>query len=165
MALLTLAELNTNCTIVASYKPLYDDVVDEYFRMLLYSGCRPIELFDITRWSFADGYRWAWQPAKGNNIRYIQDGLVPPLFANAILTQTDLFGIYSMAKYNYIFNSFSTYSRLSTDTKDITNYSFRYAFVKNLYANGMPIPDIVTEMGWTNSIMAYGYINAEINGI
>lgn len=55
----------------------YSNRYAEAFELMKITGCRPVELFDHERWKIVDSNTVSLQPAKGNNLRYIESSLIP----------------------------------------------------------------------------------------
>jgi len=162
MYILSDAEILSVCLRVQEYHEEYDQVTNDFFTVLLNTGCRPEELMNITRWTWNGISPIDMQPLKGNNLRGFQKADLTPAFIQHIEAQEQYFNIYSIDKYNYIFNKYNSFGPLRVQNKLIRNYLYRYNKVRQLRLEGWSFERITNWFGWTNSGIVTGYAVKEI---
>lgn len=140
----------------------YFEELREAFKLLRLTGCRIQEIFEIERWSIISGYHVQVLPQKGNTNRSI---ILNPNFDNfleAIENQYKPFLSRTSFQLQNLFYKINPYGKLYSDTKEITNYFFRYLFIRELYETGLTFQQIADAMGYTSTTSVHNYLNADL---
>ena len=134
-----------------------------FFNVLWDTGCRPAEAFDITRWSFLSGSDCDLHPLKGNNIRTVSLAAASSSFLDCVINQTTPFQGLTLFQVQNLFDRIKLFHFLYSGDKVISLYIYRYRFVKQLYADGVPLATIAIIMGYTSTSTPQSYIDAVIS--
>lgn len=140
----------------------YFEELREAFILLRCTGCRIQEIFDINRWSVISGYETQLQPQKGNNPRIIFLNNNLNNFLAAITGQYKPFLGRTYSQLQNLFRRINKYGKIYSGTKEITNYFFRYLYVRELHENGLTVTQIAFIMGYTSDQAVNNYLNADL---
>jgi len=157
-----IAELRVMADYFVSAELPYFEELREAFKLLRHTGCRIQEIFDISRWEVSSGYTVIVQPQKGNNTRTIILNSDFDDFLAAITGQYSPFLGRTYSQLQGLFYKINPYGKLYSATKEITNYFFRYLFVRELDELGMTLQQIADEMGYTSTTAVNNYLNADL---
>lgn len=138
----------------------YFEELREAFQLLKLTGCRIQEIFDITRWTQITGYQVQLQPQKFNNPRIIILNSSFDNFLAAIVGQYKPFIGRTYSQLQYLFSKINIYGKIYSGNKEITNYFFRYLYVREMQDIGFTDLEIATEMGYTTAQAVSNYLNA-----
>jgi hypothetical protein len=130
--------------------------------LLRLTGCRIQEIFDIERWSVVSGYYLVFTPQKGNNARYVTLDSSVQNFINAVTGQYKPFLGRTYSQLQNLFQRINPYGKLYSGTKEITNYFFRYLYVRELFEDGLTVTQIANMMGYTSDQAVSNYLNADL---
>lgn len=102
------------------------------------------------------------QPAKNNNVRIIQQSVLPKLFLEYFKGGSKEYGLATMSKaYNYFSKTWPT-KQIYNESKQVELYCYRYNFVKQLAISGLSKDEIVKIMGWKVPEMVTRYADSVI---
>jgi len=149
-------------TFIEAEYPYFEEL-REAFKLLRLTGCRIQEIFDIGRWSIISGYQVSFQPQKGNNTRYITLDSNVDSFISAISGQYKPFLGRTYSQLQNLFQRINPYGKLYSGTKEITNYFFRYLYVRELWEDGLTVTEIANMMGYTSDQAVSNYLNADLS--
>lgn len=138
-------------------------ILKQHYYLFLYNtGCRPSEPLTPSTFIARNINQTIIQPLKNNNLRYIDNYLIPP-------------SIYSEENGNmsYLYSKdydtlLTTFNRLRpvgitmTNIKGSSLYLFRYNYVRKLSDLGLTPTEITTKMGWKNPNLVHSYLNKSI---
>jgi hypothetical protein len=163
MAALTLEELNDLCENYLVPLPFYSWNEAVFYQMLYYTGCRPAEAINPSRWSYVADRTFLLNPLKGNNTRTIVINEDVPRLLEYLINGETWLNRYSIAKFRFIWDKFNSYGQLIKGDKGIDLYCFRTLYVKKLkFIDGKTNSEIQTAMGWTNTHLPAIYYNSVI---
>lgn len=140
----------------------YFQELREAFRLLRLTGCRIQEIFEIYRWRRISGYQFEVIPQKKNSPRTI---ILDDTFSNFMAAVDGQFNPFLGRTYSqlqYLFTKINPWGKLYSGGKEITNYFFRYLYVRELAELGLTSTEIATEMGYSSTQAVNNYLNAEL---
>nr|WP_319266666.1 FISUMP domain-containing protein [uncultured Draconibacterium sp.] len=141
----------------------YFEELREAFKLLRLTGCRIQEIFQIERWSVIDGYNVQLQPQKFNNPRQITLNSDFDNFLAAIQNQYKPFLGRTYSQLENLFHKINPYGPIYSGSKYISNYFFRYLFVRELDADGKTPEQIAVIMGYTSPQAVNNYLSAPLS--
>ena len=159
--LLTYEELDSICLnfikTIESFSPLFGLFYNTAYAL----GTRFTELTEINRFSIIKGNVIAFQPAKGNNMRFFDLNQVPAQFEEMIRTQNDVFSrINYETSRQYILRHWPFWRvYYPTFTKELGFYMFRYRYIWGLARDGHNIQYISDQLGEIENTNTYNYVN------
>ena len=145
-----------------AYYPYFEEL-REAFKLLRLTGCRIQEIFQIERWSVIDGYNVQLQPQKFNNPRQITLNSDFDNFLAAIQNQYKPFLGRTYSQLENLFHKINPYGPIYSGSKYISNYFFRYLFVRELDADGKTPEQIAVIMGYTSPQAVNNYLSAPLS--
>jgi integrase len=134
----------------------------EFLYTLYYTGCRPIEVLEINRWSVLDATHFQLATAKGNYPRTIEKSAVYSTFAAAIEDGYVTYWLASIRQFRYAFNSIYEYAGATIGDKEVELYLYRHRMFKLLYEESYTIPQITDIMGEHSDTITEGYVFSNI---
>jgi hypothetical protein len=160
---INISQLRTACDhfITAEY-PYYEEL-REAFKLLKLTGCRIQEIFDISRWSIVSGYMVSFTPQKHNNARIITLNADFNNFLAAIQNQHAPFLGRTYSQLQNLFDRINPYGKLFSGGKEITNYIYRYLYVRELMEAGLTIQQTADIMGYHSTTAVSNYLNADLD--
>jgi len=162
MAILTYEELKSALIVVREGSPFYSQFLTDAFFVMYYSGCRPIELLDRSRWRFDANNVLFLQPAKGNSERIIPGQLWPTSFDGWVRGEDSSFRLVTYYSCRNLFNHLFPIKQTFIGNKAADQYLFRHRFVKDLKIQGRTDQQIMTDMGWSSPSLVNRYVNSVI---
>jgi integrase len=126
------------------------------------TGCRFMELADITRWQIVDSLTFTLQPEKGNNLRTFEKSILPATFLNMIQSQSTYFNGLTLSTGSYYFKRSYFGKRIWHEDKEITTHLFRHHICKKLYDEGNTRLTIKNFLGEVNIDNSNGYIDSDL---
>jgi len=139
-----------------------DWFLNECMSFLRITGCRPIELIDLSKWSYIGEYKFILYPAKGNKVR-----------TSTVLNPDS--GIWGMIKagfsrlpiYNYwgllrAFQKHRKWGDFYVENKPIELYFYRHMRVYNMLRIGISEESIINFFGWKDPSSFLNYKNSII---
>lgn len=160
--LLTFEQLESSLLKVMIPVAGYHDLIFDYFTNLYYIGCRPAELMNVEKWQRLDSQYFKLIPSKNNYPRFIKESAMSSPLVSAIDSGSSSPYGYKYFKQLYFFEKWFQYQPCHVGKKSIDLYLFRHHYVKKLYKDGHTIPEITSQMGWVNPLMAENYIFSQI---
>lgn len=160
--ILNLNEITEICDYFVNAPYPYYEVFREMFVVLMLTGCRPEEVFSIGRWTYISGYDCELQPCKSNNVRFVTLSSSTPNFIESVKNQTPPFMGLSIHQAQNLFNKVKLFNYLYSGDGIFTLYIYRYRFIKQLYADGVPLVNIASILGYTSTSTPQSYIDAVI---
>lgn len=159
---LSLSEIKTRCaSFQVGYYPYYPEL-KEYFRLLELSGCRTTEPLDFQRWTYVSDSTLLLQPLKGNNQRVINVGNECQSFVNDIRLRRNPFKGRTLANVYSCFNQIRTFRNSKVNSKPVSVYLFRYAYIKSLFDSGQSVMQVAAHMGYTSVDTPTYYLTAQL---
>ena len=140
----------------------YFTELHEAFQLLKLTGCRIQEIFEIYRWRRLEGNTFELIPQKKNNPRYIILDDTFLSFQTAVDNQYAPFLGRTYSQLQGIFNKINPYGKLYSGGKEITNYFFRYLYVRELFETGLTLSEIADHMGYGSTTAVNNYLNADL---
>ena len=141
--------------------PYYEEL-REAFIVLLLTGCRPNELFEINRWSVISDYTVSLLPQKGNTTRSCVLDSRCDNFLAAIQGQYSPFLGRTIYQFQNLYQQIREWGILNSGSKVITAYLYRYRFIWQLSADGYSLSQIASTMGYVESMTPQAYLSASI---
>jgi integrase len=146
------------------------DLVSPYnallMKVLLSTGCRPIELFDAGRWSDLDINNISLLPAKGNYSRIISKSILPPPFLDSLLADNLIsarLNISSLRRYFYKFMpNRPSFINIPYSNSEIGLYLFRHRSIKYDYANTQNYNETAENYGENEVGHIVNYVNSKL---
>lgn len=135
----------------------------EAFRLLYITGARVEEIFDISRWHLVVDDTYEFLPQKGNYERTVILSSDFESFKSAVSGQFKPFAGLSVGQFNRLFFAVSPHSSYFVDSKPISLYLFRYAFMRRLFRTGLTLNQIADKMGYTSTQVVAGYLENTID--
>lgn len=160
--LLTFDQLESSLLKVMIPVTGYHDLIFDYFTNLYYIGCRPTELMNVEKWQRLDSQYFKLIPSKNNYPRFIKESAMTSALVSAIDSGSSSPYGYKYFKQLYFFEKWYEFQPCHVGKKSIDLYLFRHHYVKKLYKDGQSIPEITSQMGWVNPLMAENYIFSQI---
>lgn len=160
MNILSDADLLILIDTLVAYDGYYFSECNDLANDLAVTGCRPNELFTISRWAPSTESEFLLYPSKGNNTRLISLLDLSESFIAAVLGQKKPYNGLSFRQLMMQINRVNYIGQLYVSTKPIDAYMFRYNLVKQYANSGLSDSEIVAKMGWTNIGMVGIYKNA-----
>jgi hypothetical protein len=157
MAVLTLSQIDDLCQELLVPQPNYNSQIIDYFRNMYATGCRPAELFDVSKWSYDGVSVFELQPLKGNLPRYFNASVLTSYFKDTIINNGTLYPFTTLRKQRYYNQKFRSVPQVFNLGKEVENYLFRYRYVKQLAADGEDNLTITAIMGWNDSTIVNLY--------
>jgi len=124
------------------------------------TGCRFMELADITRWQIVDSNSLSLQPEKGNTLRTFDKSLIPTTFLNMIQSQSTYFNGLTLSTGSYYFKRSYFGKRIYHQDKEITTHLFRHHICKKMYSEGATRQTIKNFLGEVSIDNSNGYIDS-----
>lgn len=164
MAIITTEQLDSYCRQAVDNAHSYSFFYGVCYLTQFNIGCRWIELYDLSRWSFSETYGWQLQPAKGNNLRTSIKNDLSEDWTNILLgdmTKMDYCRYSSFTRsFRFLFPVWPVYC----GEKDVTSHIFRYNKFKQLYeVEEQSIDFIKSYMGEVETLNVNTYINAVLH--
>lgn len=157
-----LDDINELCDYLVTCDYPYYEELRECFELLLLTGCRIRELFEIGRWSHVENDIYTVQPQKGNDLRTIELDSRFSDFKDAISGQYKPFLGRTVSQFENLFDKIKTWNFLRTGSRVFSSYIFRYRYVKSDAASGMSISEIAEDMGYCCVSTPTAYLDAVI---
>ncbi len=160
---LTDAELNASLVDVVSTTPAFYVDAQLYFSVLLKTGCRPIEVYEVERWRRLDAESFAVQCAKGQGERVLPQSLLPVGFVHMVDRETPLKWLSTVRSFRYAFQKSYMFLLPSKGLKYSELYLFRYNAFKQKYSetgSEIAVKEYFIE---SSLIVTQGYIYAAIS--
>lgn len=159
MPIITNTQLNdTLQDAIANVPDFYYDAY-LFFSVLYATGCRPVEVFEINRWSNYSPTQVRLLPAKGQDYRYLDKSILPSLFYEMIIGSYRQFWLASIRQMRYAFAGTYSLNTAVMGDKSSMLYLFRYNRFRQLSDGGMSEEDIKKYFAETSLAITHGYIN------
>lgn len=146
---------------IANVPPFYLDS-HLFFTVLYATGCRPVEVFEISRWTNYSPTQVRLLPAKGQGYRYIDKSILPSLFYEMIIGSYRQFWLASVRQFRYSFENVYSITTAQMGDKSSKLYLFRYNKFRQLTDGGMSEEDIKEYFSETSLLITHAYINNPI---
>tara|TARA_B110000503_G_C7121298_1_gene402647 strand:+ start:1305 stop:1802 length:498 start_codon:yes stop_codon:yes gene_type:complete len=162
MVVLTFAQLAAACNTSKDGSVFYSSFLNDALKVLYYTGCRPVELLDSSRWAIDNFGEITLQPAKNNLPRVIPAAPWPVDFVKWIQFGSSAFSLVTYSKIKNLHEKVWPYPQCYVLNKAIDPYVYRHHYVQKLANDGMTLPQIVAAMGWRSDQVANRYINSSV---
>ena len=164
MPTLTLAEIKDACAQVVDRAERYQPLQWIAFHTLQRTGCREGEVCDLTRWTLTNIGTYALRTEKGGGIRTFEAVDLPVQFREWIAGRKNGRAPTSVDRLRSAFRQMCPWSDLSSGRKGISTHLYRYAFIRQLAADKVPIEDIQRIMALASRRVVQGYIDNPVIG-
>lgn len=164
MQLITDEELDIICQFVVNYPPPFYTITTSFLQDLYNTGCRPMELLMIDRWTTTpgDSSTYTLDPLKGNNPRIISKSLLSENLIYAIDNSIAPYQNLSLRQLEYSMKKVFPVERIYAETKIIVAYPFRYNRVRKALASGMTQSQISIMFGWVSPTINATYSTQDL---
>lgn len=159
MPTLTLAEIQDTCAQVVDRAEKYQHVQWIAFHTLQRTGCREGEVCDLTRWKLTPVGTYELTTEKGAGIRKFEAVDLPMGFREWIAERKNCRAPTSVDRLRSAFRQMSKWQSLSSGKKGISTHLFRYAFIRQLAADMVPIEEIQEIMALASKRVVQGYLD------
>ncbi|MEI7513175.1 MAG: hypothetical protein WCJ74_00960 [bacterium] len=132
----------------------------EFFSIQSITGCRFIELKELSRWSVADETHLLLFTAKGSAPRLFKKSAFPPFFVKAITDSNNYFFSITNATASYYFKVFYPKKKVFHLQHPLTTHLFRHNFAKQLHLSNYTRADVQLEMGEKSIFNSNIYIDS-----
>ena len=164
MPTLTLAEIKDACAEVVDRSKKYQPLQWIAFHTLQQTGCREGEVCDLTRWRLTPIGTYELRTEKGGGVRTFEAVDLPIQFREWIANSKSGRAPTSMDRLRSAFRQMCSWSVLSSGNKGISTHLFRYAFIRQLAADAVPIEEIQKIMALSSKRVVQGYIDNPVIG-
>jgi hypothetical protein len=159
---LTNSQIEEHCNHIVLLSSRYYGDLLAFFQTIYYTGCRWIELYELSRWTY-DGLRgYTVQCAKGSTTRYIDEANVAEFIKTKIANGDQ---INPNSRYNSMSiyaERFALFPHLRCKDKEISLHIFRHNLVKKLYDLGYTPEMIGVIIGEIDVKNVNIYVNSQI---
>lgn len=159
MPTLTLAEIQDTCAQVVDRAEKYQPLQWIAFHTLQRTGCREGEVCDLTRWTLSKIGTYQLRTEKGGGIRTFEAVDLPVPFREWIAERKNGRAPTSVDRLRSAFRQMSPWHSLSSGKKGISTHLFRYAFIRQLEADTVPIEEIQEIMALASKRVVQGYLD------
>lgn len=164
MAIITTEELENYCKTAVVNAQAYSFYYGVVYQLQYNIGCRWIETYDLSKWTFSEEYDWMLQPAKGNNLRNGLKNDLPSDWVNILEGSMSLMDYCRYSSFTRSFRFLFPVWPVYCGEKDVTSHIFRYNKFKQLYeVEEWSIDLIKTYMGEVETLNVNTYINADLH--
>lgn len=142
---------------VTNHSEYYHIYTSSYFHDLYLTGCRPVELLDITKWKIV-GESLELTTAKTEAKRIISPVWLSMNFKRSVSYRE---APYNGLTYDQAVKEFRRVLRMhpiTTENKVADLYLFRYNRAKQLFGSTKDITTVMHFFGWLSPAMAHNYI-------
>lgn len=161
LAQIELPELQTILSTAAELARREHPLAGEIFYQLYATGLRIAEVLETTRWEPQENGSFIVKLSKREGSRLIPAQDIRPMLAPYFTEHRP----FEMQTYSSVNNSFKRNSPplyFETFTKTTALHAYRYAFIKQLRANGLSINEIAVVMGHLGTAATSEYVIASI---
>lgn len=164
MPTLTLAEIKDTCAQVVDRAKRYQPLQWIAFHTLQRTGCREGEVCDLTRWTLTNVGTYQLRTEKGAGIRTFEAVDLPIQFREWIAGRPNGRAPTSVDRLRSAFRQMSPWSDLRSGRKGISTHLYRYAFIRQLAADGVPIEELQVIMALASRRVVQGYLDNPVIG-
>lgn len=164
MPVLTLSEIRDTCAQVVARSERYQRLQYIAFLTLQRTGCREGEVCDLTRWKLTSIGTYELRAEKGTAIRTFDAVDLPVEFRYWIADRKNGRAPTSVDRLRSSFRQMSPWRSLTSGNKGISTHLYRYAFIRQLQAEGLTIPQIKSKMGLSSTKVVNGYLDNPVIG-
>ena len=164
MPILTLPEIVATCAQVVNRAEKYQPLQWIAFHTLQRTGCREGEVCDLTRWTLTNVGTYELKTEKGGGIRTFEAVDLPIQFREWIAGRQNGRAPTSVDRLRSAFRQMCSWSNLSSGSKGISTHLFRYAFIRQLAADAVPIEEIQVILALSSKRVVQGYIDNPVIG-
>lgn len=164
MPILTLAKIKDTCAQVVERSEKYQHVQWIAFHTLQRTGCREGEVCDLTRWTLTKVGTYELKTEKGGGVRKFEAVDLPMEFREWIAERKNRRAPTSVDRLRSAFRQMSPWKSLSSGKKGISTHLFRYAFIRQLAADKVPVDEIQQIMALASRRVVQGYIDNPVIG-
>ena len=132
-----------------------------FFTLQFNTGCRYIEVLEVSRWTDLQDGTYELDTAKNSNNRIIPASDVPTVYKNLILSGEQEFGSMRYTTATRLFKKGFPLLPLVVGAKDVSTHVYRYAKAKKMFIDGSTIQQISDYLGEVDNQNTLGYVNAE----
>lgn len=155
-----LPELEVACDFFIYSEYPYFQELREAFLILKFCGCRPMEIFEIERWTWNNDWSFTLVPQKNNLQRSVTLGTGCESFRTCVQNQIKPFLGRTYSQLQGLFYKLCPWRPIYSGDREITLYVYRYFFVKSLISEGLSYTQVAELMGHRTETPVYLYANA-----
>lgn len=164
MPILTLPEIKDACAQVVDRSQEYQPLQWIAFHTLQRTGCREGEVCDLTRWSLTTVGTYELKTEKGGGVRTFEAVDLPIQFREWVANTKSGRAPTSVDRLRSAFRQLCPWSDLHSGKKGISTHLYRYAFIRQLAADKVPIEEIQAIMALSSRRVVQGYIDNQVIG-